>query len=137
MRIASITTLLLQNEPQGFTLSYFYRALVLTFLSNIYISPWLGDIFKFLRFRLLKNAKCILLVRKLQNFPPSCYHKHSPPDAAIFYDLFSLWHSFNFYLCLHAICLRLLLKYTEIANLFCLLPYWQKLEIYWVFLDTW
>ena len=46
-------------------------------------------------------------------------------------------NSFNFYLCLHAICLRLLLKYTEIANLFCLLPYWQKLEIYWVFLDTW
>ena len=61
-----ITTSVLQNKLQGYTLSYFYRALVLyfypelllNFVSMIYISECLGNIFKFVVFRLLENVFC-------------------------------------------------------------------------------
>ena len=60
-----ITTLVLQDYPQGYILSYFYklpRALslspefLLDFLSNVYIPPCVGKMFEFMEFTFLENA---------------------------------------------------------------------------------
>ena len=59
-----ITTLILQDQPQGYILSYFYKLLglyfspecLLNFLSIFYITPCVGKPFKFMVFKFLDNA---------------------------------------------------------------------------------
>ena len=59
-----ITTFILQDQPQGYILSYFYKLLglyfspecLLNFLSIFYITPCMGKSFKFMVFKFLDNA---------------------------------------------------------------------------------
>ena len=68
--IVSITTLVLQDQRQGYIFVdtsflflqphslqiYLNLEILLNFLSKLYIPPWLGKIFKFLVFKLLEDA---------------------------------------------------------------------------------
>ena len=63
--IVLITTLVLQDQPQEYIFSYFYKLLrtlsfypewVLNFLSSLYILPYLGKSFKFLVFLSLEKV---------------------------------------------------------------------------------
>ena len=98
----SITTLVLQDKPQGCILSNFYkllralslpRMLVEFFLKLVY-STIIGKFFTFMIFTFLENAlnqKIFTQVPLLsQNFPPSSYHhpqaewNYSFPPASVF-----------------------------------------------------
>ena len=70
-----ITTLVLQDQPQGYILSYFYKLLrafylspewLLNFLSNLYIPPCVGKISKFMEFTFLENV----LIRSIFTHAP-------------------------------------------------------------------
>ena len=70
----------------------------MNFLSELYIPPWLGKVFKIMLFRLLENAFIsekmnldIFAHAARQNSPPGCYNQ--PPDKGkllrFFENLFS------------------------------------------------
>ena len=71
-----MATLFLQNQPQGYILSYFYKLprafslspeCLLNFLSNFHIPPCVREIFKFMEFTFLENA----LIRDIFTHAPS------------------------------------------------------------------
>ena len=103
----SITPRVLQDQPQGYILSYFYEPLrilslpfVFIFLENLYIPPWLVKTFKFMVFILLKNAfvskkiefthcySCSLRQKSLPGSSPGRCESFIPPGISFSKILF-------------------------------------------------
>ena len=81
-----MTTLALQNWPQGYIFSYFYKLLrvlslspecLLNFVSNFYMLPCVVEIFKFMKFTFLENA----LIREI--------FTHAPPESKLAFNFLS------------------------------------------------